>query len=125
MSPETLVVMDADVIVVDECVQELNLAVLLLVEDVHRLREVPQLLVKLVGVLFVQGRQGLVVGAHGGRGERGLEGVRHRRDVRHGAYHHGGGRHCLEHDQNMNRGCALQYPVICMFMSPRVSFIMA
>ena len=64
MSPETPVVMDADVIVVDECVQELDLAVLLLVEDVNRLREVPQLLVKLVGVLLVQGRQGLVVGAH-------------------------------------------------------------
>ena len=117
--------MDADVIVVDERVQELDLAVLLLVEDVHRLGEVSQLLVQLVGVLLVQGGQGLVVGAHGGRGERGLEGVRHRRDVGHGAYHHGGRRHCLEHDQNMNRGRALQYPVTCMFMSPSVSFITA
>ena len=66
--------MDTDVIIVDEGIKELDLIVLLLVEDVHRLGEVPQLLVQLV-VLLVQGGQGLVVGAQRGGRERGVEGV--------------------------------------------------
>ena len=56
----------ATVIIVDKGVQEVNLSVLLLVEDVYRVGKLLELLVKLVGV-FVQGGQGLVVGARGGR----------------------------------------------------------
>ena len=102
--------MDTNVIVVDERIKELDLIVLLLVEDVHRLGEVPQLLVQLV-MLLVQGGQGLVIGTQRGGRKRSVEGVRDGGDIGHRAHHHGRGGHGLEHDQNINCGCIVQYHV--------------